>query len=171
MNLKYCLNLGEKMKKVFLFFTFLVICYSAFSQATDAQVQQAAKDLAVPYAALKEFVDSYKSQTVSSEIITIDSTKLYEEYTANEFKADAQYKGKTLRLSGQIKKIGKGGSMNQYYIELVGDSYFGTYVYVKNSEISKLHNYSPKQDLTIIGQCDGKTYGQLYIKDSVIVNN
>jgi len=158
------------MKKAFCVLFFAFIGFGLFAQATDAQIRQAATTLGVPYEALKQFVESYKTQSSPSGTISITSVKLYEEYKTNEIRADTQYKGKNLSVTGPILNIAK-DYMDQYYVELTGDGYFSNIrVFFRSSELSKLGNLSKGQRITIIGTCDGTSLGDIYIKNSIIQN-
>ena len=164
--------LEGNMKRIFFVLLLAIVGSGLFAQATDAQIRQAANTLGVPYEALKQFVDSYKPQDVPSGTISIDSVKLFEEYRANELKADTQYKGKTLSVTGQIQSIIK-DSNNQYYAELKGATVATRYVqvYFKASELSKLANLTVGQRITIVGICDGiPVYLNPVIRDSIIQN-
>ena len=52
------------MKRIFFVLLLAIVGSGLFAQATDAQIRQAASTLGVPYEALKQFVDSYKTQDV-----------------------------------------------------------------------------------------------------------
>jgi hypothetical protein len=94
--------------KRFLLVLFLGLTgFGLSAQATDAQIMQAATTLGVSYEALKQFVESYKPQDTPSGVIAITSVNLHEEYKANELRADTQYKGKTLSVTGPVLNIKK----------------------------------------------------------------
>jgi hypothetical protein len=157
--------------KRFLLVLFLALTgFGLSAQATDAQIKQAATDLGVPYEALKQFIESYKPQDIPSGVISITSVNLYEEYRANELRADTQYKGKTLSVTGPVLNIRKDSS-GQYYVELTGNGGIRNIrVYFTASEVSKLGNLSIGQRITIIGTCDGVSMGDVYIRNSIIQN-
>ena len=158
------------MKRIFFVLLLTIVGSGLFAQATDAQIRQAASTLGVPYEALKQFVDSYKPQDVPSGTISIDSEKLYAEYRLNELKADAQYKGKTLSVTGQIESIKKDHN-NQYYVVLKGSAILHVNIYFKASEVNKLANLTSGQRLTIVGRCDGLgMLREVYIRDAIIQN-
>ena len=155
-----------------VFFLVIAGCRSfAQTQASDAQIRQAATNLGVPYEALKQLVDSYKTQPAPSGAIAIDSVKLYEAYDANEIRADGQYKGKTLRVTGPIVDITKDYS-GEYYVELTGNGSFRIiYVYCKPTETRKLGNIAKGQTITVTGVCNGRPNSlTVEIKDAVIQN-
>ena len=86
-------------------------------------------------------------------------------------RADNQYKGETLIVTGSILNI-KQEYSGEYYIELTGDGLNRNIrVYFQNSEIYKLSNLSRGQRITIGGICYG-TNGLLdvYIRNSIIRN-
>jgi hypothetical protein len=103
--------------------------------------------------------------------IWIDSVALYREYRTNVMRADNQYKGKNLIVTGRILNI-KQEPSGEYYLELTGDGiYRNIRVYFRRSEVYKLADLLIGQRITIIGTCDG-TNGLLdvYIRNSIIPN-
>jgi len=156
------------VKKAFLVLILTFIGISLFGQATDAQIRQAANTLGVPYEALKQLVDSYYPQISSSDIISIESLQLAQEYRDNEIRAESRYKGKMLQISGQIVDFGSySGRYYVFFADSIG-VYF-TRAYFKSSEVNKLVNLSKGQRITIVGLCKGKS-GYLEIEDAVILN-
>jgi len=93
------------MKKVLILSFLMFSCfYALFSQATDEQIRQAASILGVPYADLRQFVQSYQSNT-STDIIIVDVSTLSQAYQTNPVRADIQYKGRTLRVTGVVSRF------------------------------------------------------------------
>ena len=157
------------MKKVFFVLIFVFFGLGLFAQVTDAQIRETATVLGVPFEALKQLVDSYGTQNIPSGTISIDSITLVQEYRANVMRADNQYKGKTLSVTGPISGI-KQTYSGEYYIVLKGESIYDISVYLQESEIIKLEYLSNSQRITIIGTCDGFTGLDVTLKNSIIQN-
>jgi hypothetical protein len=103
-----------------------------------------------------------KKDNVST--ITIDPSTLFWEYDNNVAKAESQYKGKTLKITGIIKEIGKNSS-NLYFIDLLDDF---VRVSFKSSETNKIGNLSKGEGITVVGKCEGISDGFIQIKNSII---
>lgn len=166
---RYC------MKGIFILFIFLIIGCASYSKTMDAEIMQAANKLGVPYEALKQFIDSYKAQSVSSGIISVPIGVLVEEYNTNAVMADSLYKGKTIKTAGRIAKEISQDSSGQYFVILTNFS-DDVMVYFKSSEITKLANLPPgTSTMQIIGICDGSSINlnnnsrlSVTIKDAVL---
>jgi hypothetical protein len=61
------------MKKIFIF-SFLIFSsvYAVIAEPTDDQIRQAANALGVPYADLRQFVQSYQNNTSSTDVIIVE---------------------------------------------------------------------------------------------------
>jgi hypothetical protein len=158
------------MKKiVVLLVSFLLIVGFVYSLPTDEQLRQAANTLGVPFNDLKEFVNSYQTKSTPAGAIQIEASKLMEEYRGNQLKADNQYKGKTLQITGKVKQVKKDWSDN-YYIQLEAASVMYTVdVYVKSSELSKIGNLNSGQTITVAGTCEGFSVLEVKITDAYLV--
>jgi hypothetical protein len=156
------------MKKLLFVFFLFVIGNSLFAQVTDTQIKQAANTLGVPYEALKQFVDSYKNQPKPSEVIIIDSKRLSKEYNENVVKADTQYKGKYLRITGPMNELNSYFTGYEFSFADGIPPWHWVNVRFRNTEINKLANLSKGQIVTIIGICNGMS-GNINIRDAVIV--
>ena len=81
----------------------------------------------IAFGSLDEFENLEQSPKVtpnSNPSVIITASKLYKEYNANEIAADEKYKGKIIEVTGVIRDIGN-DIMDNAYITLVGDEYFG----------------------------------------------
>jgi len=85
--------------------------------------------------------------------VEITAPQLYQAYQANEIAADEKYKDKIIQVSGRIRDIGN-DLMDNPYITLVGDQYFGD-VQCFFNEKSVVANLSKGQQITVLGICDG----------------
>ena len=158
------------MKKVICIFLFVFIGSVIFAQATDAQIRQAATTLGVPFEDLKQFVQSYQTQPVPSGTIEITAKELSEAFKGNELQADNRYKGKTVKVTGKVIQVKK-DIYGSYYIEIEGTSTIYTIsAYVQDSQLSRIANLTRGQTVTVVGQCDGYSFGEVYISNSIVQN-
>jgi tetratricopeptide (TPR) repeat protein len=93
-------------------------------------------------------IQSYQTQNTQSSVITIKASDLYSAYKANEVRADSQYKGKTLKVTGKVTKIGN----------FLGDNYIAldmVWIFFNPSEINQAAALNIGQTVTLTGICDG----------------
>jgi hypothetical protein len=154
------------MKKITFFVGFLVfIAGLIYSIPTDEQVRQAATIFGVPFADLKQFVQSYQTRNAPPGTIQIEPTQILNEYKENQFSSDMKYKSKTLQISGKVNSI-RTDLYDEYYIYMEPCE---IRIYVQSGELTKLANLSKGQTITIVGKCDSYSYGILKIIDTYIV--
>jgi len=162
------------MKKIILLVFLTLLAFNTlFAQVTDDQIRQAANTLGVPYADLKQFVQSYKTNTSpSANVIVIDAVTLHQEYQSNRIKADMQYKGKTLKITGVICEIENDIITGEICVNLAGSSWDTGWVsvYFRPTELSKIANLRVGQRVTFIGIGDGGSYYIEKVKDAILVN-
>jgi len=164
------------MKKIIILGFLLFLAFNTlFAQATDDQIRQAANTLGVPYADLRQFVQSYKTNTSpSANVIVIDAVTLHRDYQANRVKADMQYKGKTLKITGVIYEIEKDIITEEDCVNLaVSSSIYGdtgwVSVYFRPTELPKIANLRIGQKVTFIGIGDSGSYYIEKIKNAILV--
>jgi hypothetical protein len=160
---------------VLMFFTFCVLV----AEPTDEQVWQAANTFGVPYADLRQFVQSYQNNTSSTDVMVVDAVTLHQAYQSNRVRADNRYKGKTLKITGivyevetdHVKLQGRGIDIG-CDIFLFFWIFFGGrgYVYFKSTELPKVANMDVGQTVTFIGIGDSVGGYVETIKDAVAVN-
>ena len=93
------------------------------------------------------------SQPVKADTINITSINLLSAYIANEVKADYDYKGKILRVTGVVEDIKKGLSDN-VFIVLDGNHVLrAVQCFVNNEETAR--KLSKGMKITFIGKCEG----------------
>jgi predicted RNA-binding Zn-ribbon protein involved in translation (DUF1610 family) len=97
--------------------------------------------------------------------IEISPYQLYKDYQDNEVRADNQYNGKLLKITGTVLTITKDFFDQPFIILDSGNTFTGIQVYFKRSEQKKLADLSVGQTVTVIGRCDGKTIN-VFIRDS-----
>jgi hypothetical protein len=154
---------------VFLFVALFLLSGFVHAEPTDEQVRQAANTLGVPVADLKRFVESYKPRTAASGTIQIDAQKLYEEYKANQLKADGLYKGKTLQVTGKVVKVSQDALTDEYYLQIAGASKSKSVnVFFRASELNKIADFNEGQTVTVVGRCEGYGVLRVEIKDAYL---
>ena len=110
----------------------------------------------IGFGSLDEFENLDQSPKVTSDSnpsVTISASKLYKEYNENEIAADEKYKGKIIEVTGVIRDIGN-DIMDNAYITLVGDEYFGD-IQCYFNEKSVVAKLSKGKRITVIGSCSG----------------
>ena len=110
----------------------------------------------IGFGSLDEFENLEQSPKVtpnSNPSVIITASKLYKEYNANEIAADEKYKGKIIEVTGVIRDIGN-DIMDNAYITLVGDEYFGD-IQCYFNEKSVVAKLSKGKRITVIGSCSG----------------
>ncbi len=110
----------------------------------------------IAFGSLDEFENLEQSPKVtpnSNPSVIITASKLYKEYNANEIAADEKYKGKIIEVTGVIRDIGN-DIMDNAYITLVGDEYFGD-IQCYFNEKSVVAKLSKGKRITVIGSCSG----------------
>lgn len=99
---------------------------------------------------------------------SIASKKLVEQYNGNEAKADANYKGKVLRIIGIAKSIQKSSDGTQ--IVLVGDDYFNTTdCTILDSELSKALSLSEGDTVFVDGKIRGLFNGSVKVDECRVI--
>jgi hypothetical protein len=158
------------MKKFFILVVFHVLVVGlVYSVPSDEQIRQAANTLGVPFADLKQFVQSYQAQTTPSGTLAVSASELIQAYSGNQLQANNKYKGKRLQVTGYVKRIGS--SDDKYFVELMGSEYaYSTVlVYVLDSELPKIANLEPGQTATFIGSCStGDSYSVEIIEATLV---
>ena len=110
----------------------------------------------IAFGSLDEFENLEQSPKVtpnSNPSVIITASKLYKEYNSNEIAADEKYKGKIIEVTGVIRDIGN-DIMDNAYITLVGDEYFGD-IQCYFNEKSVVAKLSKGKRITVIGSCSG----------------
>jgi hypothetical protein len=156
------------MKQVICFWFLMVFSLSALiAEPTDREIQQAANTLGVPYADLRQFVQSYHTNTLSEDVIMIDTFSLHQAYQSNRIRADNLYKGKTLRITGVVYKV------EQNCVNLQGPGIYVGWVSVffRITELPKIANLETGQTVTFVGICDGGGGYIERIQDAILLTN
>jgi len=118
-----------------------------------------------PYEAYRSFINNWESVLKFEKNNTLISSEiLIFEYFSNIMRADSNYKGKNLAITGKISNI-KQDSSGEYFIEM--NRYI--YIYFQKAEVKKIINLSISQNLFIIGRCDGTNGSSIiFIRNAVI---
>ena len=97
-----------------------------------------------------------KNSKPSVEVIEIDYRTLYDEYEENSIAADEKYKGKTLKITGEIDEISK-DIFHKPFITIQLEYLKNIRLNFKNTEEPKLAQLSKGQTITVTGKCKGMT--------------
>lgn len=99
------------------------------------------------------------------DVIEVSPEDLYAAYDDNEVAADQKYEGKTLKITGTIKSIGK-DVLDQVYITFETDAVLGSVqcYFSEQSEIDKVASLHEGDTITIVGVCKGKSITSVSIK-------
>lgn len=94
------------------------------------------------------------SASTNAQVVDVSPKKLFADYEANEVSADDLYKGKILRVSGTVAKIGK-DVLDTPYIEFsTGDAVFGVQCMFDDTGV--LGSLKKGQKVTVRCKGDGK---------------
>ena len=140
--------------------------YASFSQTTDEQIMQAANTLGVPYADLRQFVQSYQNNT-SADVIVVDIDTFLQAYESNPIRADNQYKGKTIRITGVVSQV----TTDAVYLK-ASNKIRSAKISFRSIELQKIANLEVGQTVTFIGIGNGGIGGTgsfPEVKDAVLV--
>lgn len=110
-----------------------------------------------------------KEKPKTEEVISVSVDKLYEDYEANEIKADNMYKGKRLKIRGTIDGLGKDIFDNIYItIKTKGGFLSSIHCTINDSYNAEASNLSKGQQVTVIGECTGSSMGSPCLTDCSI---
>ncbi len=107
--------------------------------------------LLIAIASLEDDAPPISSDTTAE--VSVNSKKLFSDYSNNEIAADDRYKGKIIQVSGTIRDIGN-DLMDEAYITLIGDEFFGD-IQCFFPDKSNLVNVKKGQKVSVVGYCDG----------------
>lgn len=156
------------MKKFIIIVLLIFLLFNNLTaEPTDQQIREAAATLEVPYADLRQFVQSFHDNNTSvADIIEIDAVILHQAYQSNRIRADSLYYGKTLRITGVVYNIERDRVNLQGPGLIIG----WVSVFFRTAEMSKIINLETGQTVTFIGT-GGSGSGYIEtIRDAVLVN-
>jgi hypothetical protein len=98
------------------------------------------------------------------ETISITSRQLYKEYEDNQILADTKYKGKTVKVSGEIRDIGK-SILGKPYLNLATGTFSHQVMitYPADKYNQQLATLKQGDAIEVIGTCTGQTLGMVGI--------
>jgi len=98
----------------------------------------------------------------------INSYDLFQEYEMNEISADNKYKNKIIVVRGTIRSIGRDVLRNAY-VKLEGEGELGIQSFFTKERESDLIDLVVGEEILIMGKCEGKGLGNIYLKESRII--
>jgi hypothetical protein len=102
--------------------------------------------------------------------IVVSPSELLAEYKANEVAADLKYKGRWLRLQGEVDKIAK-DIADRIYVTLKSGGRFellSVQCHFDDKFTAQAAQLTKGQTITVVGKCDGK-FGNVHLKDCEFV--
>jgi hypothetical protein len=104
-------------------------------------------------------------------ILKVPIAKLLADYSANEVRADAQYKGKTVRFSGVVVSIEKDFTDSIIVkVGATGAAFEPTaWSYVGDADAKKAATLSKGDHVSIRGRVDGLALGEVVVRNATIV--
>lgn len=111
-----------------------------------------------------------KPRTVPSDTINISAVNLVADYAANEVKADYNYKGKLLEVSGVVQDIKK-GIADDIFVILDGQRQLrAVQCYLHNNSEEVARNLSQGMSVTFVGECEG-LMANVVLKNCMLVKD
>lgn len=111
-----------------------------------------------------------KPKAVPFNTIKISAVNLVAEYVANEVKADYNYKGKLLEVSGVVQDIKK-GMADDIFVILDGQRQLrAVQCYLHNNSEEVARNLSQGMKVTFVGECEG-LMANVVLKDCILVKD
>lgn len=108
------------------------------------------------------FIFSYISEDDVPQLyepnIVISAVNLLDEYDQNEVRADSNYRGRVLEVSGVVHSIGT--AFSQTYVTIgTGEKYefITVQCYFNSGQLDTVASLNKGDEVTIIGKCDGKS--------------
>ena len=124
--------------------------------------------ISIAFGSLEDFESIDESTKITSDTkpsLKVSAVKLYNDYNANEIAADEKYKGKIIEVTGVVRDIGN-DIMDNAYITLVGDQYFGD-IQCYFNEKSVVASLSKGKRITVMGSCSGLMMN-VHLNDCII---
>lgn len=112
----------------------------------------------------KETKEVAESAASNAPAVDVTPKQLFADYEENEVSADDKYKGKILRVSGTVAKIGK-DVLDTPYIEFAASSVFG--VQCMFDDTAALTSLKKGQKLTVRCKGDGK-FGNVILRGCMV---
>jgi len=110
--------------------------------------------------AMRANEDNYSPPSVSR---SVEARVLAEDYKANEVNADHKYKGKILRVTGEVTSISKDIFDNPEIKLRSGTMFIRIDCSFRDSEHRKLGALRKGQIITLVGECDGLTLHTVFL--------
>lgn len=98
--------------------------------------------------------------------LKVSAKRLYEDYKKNELKADLKYKDKTLLVDGRVATTFS--QFDKPNILLGTDSFVFTIQCRFDKNSSRLASLKKGDSVKVIGDCEGKTFGNVFLEDCAL---
>jgi hypothetical protein len=93
--------------------------------------------------------------------LEVNAATLVRAYDGNEVAADQAYKGKTIRLTATVQRVGKAWGSGYVVLQTPG---FTRQIQCEPDDDGWLSSLAPGMALTVIGECDGLAIVDVYLK-------
>ena len=165
---------GKIIKWVIIAIVVIIVAICAYSCYTCTSVTKAVVDATADSSIVKDAVRSATGgedkSKMASEAIAVSAIEIYDAYENNALRADNNYKGKFVRLTGKVSKVDQDLISKKPYVKLFShptNPYMDFVdIYFKESEINKIADLENGMTITIVGLCEGKGIMSVTIKDS-----
>lgn len=105
---------------------------------------------------------------VGKASLAVTAPELHKDYEANEFAADEKYKGKIVLVRGLISNMHT--TLGSHYLNLdTGNFLLSISCEVQKRELPVLKQLSKKQDVVVVGEVTGVSFGSVSMKDCLVM--
>jgi len=113
-----------------------------------------------------QFNRSHIDISKQEPVYSISATKLFEQFSADEAKANSKYLGKIIEVKGKIYSIEKGVNEDYNILLMDSDEMFGISCNISSNEINE--SIKAGQELSIKGECSGMLSDVVLIRCIII---
>ena len=157
---KACPSCGAKNKKTLYtriwFWLIVIIVIIAIGASSNSPNNNASVSVSGGTSP-SENAEPIKATAEPVKALQVSAKDLLEAYSANEVKADSQYKGKLLTITGQVTSIDVMFGQTSVTVGTGEIFEFGISCYTQDSETDKVANLNKGDAVTVTGICDGKS--------------
>ena len=104
----------------------------------------------------------------SAAAYSVTARELFDDFQANEVRANGKYKGNSIKVSGVVSRIGTDIADTPYVALEVGDPVFSVQAMFRKSDAGRLTGLSIGDQVIIQGRCDGKL-GNVLLRNSSLL--
>ncbi len=163
---KVCPSCGAKNKKPLsqrpIFWIVLIVLFLVIIGSTTANNPPAATTVSAPLGTTADPLASSQARTSAptatpEAVLVVSAKELIAAYDANEVKADTQYKGKLLEVTGIVNDISVVMGTTTVTVGTGAAFEWGISCSFQDSEKEKIAELNKGDSITVSGKCDGKS--------------